>query len=200
MDPDTDLIERQRLSSLFESAAKFAHEANLRAAQVSIEMGKEKTQYFEKIALAGAGTIALVVSFVGAHAGRLQPAYLLRTALVVLFLGMFTAMFRNWMFPFYLFANFSRADMTAQRDRERCRKDLIVGSPAAIGMEDGKPIDVDAFLRRHAKNDGLFEDRIKKCRKREGLVLNAAKVVEPAALVLTVVGMGFLISLAWVNF
>jgi hypothetical protein len=66
-----------------------------RAVQVSVDISKEKTQYFEKIALASAGTIALVVSFVGSHAGRLQPPWLLRSALIVLVLAMITAMYRN---------------------------------------------------------------------------------------------------------
>ena len=66
-------MEQKRLMALSESAAQHAAEANQRAVQVSVDIGKEKTQYFEKIALACAGTIALVVSFVGSHAGRLQP-------------------------------------------------------------------------------------------------------------------------------
>ena len=57
--------EQRRLGALADSAAKHAREVNARAVQVSVDIGKEKTQYFEKIALACAGTIALVVSFVG---------------------------------------------------------------------------------------------------------------------------------------
>ena len=67
-----------RLAALFDSASKHATAANQRAVQVSVDIGKERAQYFEKIALASGGTIALVVSFVGSHAGRLQPPWYLR--------------------------------------------------------------------------------------------------------------------------
>ncbi len=69
----------KRLRALFESAANHATEANRRANQASIHIAKGKTQYFEKIALASAGTIALVVSFIGSHAGcgwRIHPFFM----------------------------------------------------------------------------------------------------------------------------
>ena len=62
-------VQQQFLLNAFESARKHAQEMNERAAQVSLDIGKEKTQFFEKIALASGGTIALVVSFIGSHAG-----------------------------------------------------------------------------------------------------------------------------------
>lgn len=46
-----------RLAALFDSASKHAAAANQRAAQVSVDIGKERVQYFEKIALASGGTI-----------------------------------------------------------------------------------------------------------------------------------------------
>jgi len=147
MTPLPDPIERQRLSSLFENAVKNAQGANQRAVQVSVDIGKEKTQYFEKIALACAGTIALVVSFVGSHAGRLRPTYLLRAALVALLLGMIAAMYRKWKFPFYRLAQAARDDQTTKQEKERCRRDLVVAVPSP-DLEDGKPIDVAAYRRQ----------------------------------------------------
>jgi hypothetical protein len=199
MNPLPDPIEQKRLSSLFESAVKRAQNANERAVQVSVDIGKEKTQYFEKIALACAGTIALVVSFVGSHTGRLQPAWLLRGALVTLLLGMIAAMYRNWKFPFYVLAHARRNDETAKRDKERCRRDYIVAVPS-LALEDGKPIDVEEFVRQFDEDEKVREERIKKCETQEDSTFNIVKQVEDAALTLTVVGMVLLIALAWKNF
>jgi hypothetical protein len=199
MNPLPDQIEQQRLKTLFESAIKYAREMNARAVQVSVDIGKEKTQYFEKIALACAGTIALVVTFVGSHAGRLQPTCLLRSALAVLFLGMIAAMFRNWVFPYYVFAQARRNDETAKQEKERCRRNYIVAFPS-FALEDGEPIDVDAFQCQFDKDEKVREQRIKKCQRQENWAFNILKPVEYAAITLTVVGMGLLIALAWNNF
>lgn len=112
-----DAVEQQRLKILFEDAIRNAHAANQRAVQASLYIAKEKTQYVEKIALANAGTIALVVSFVGSHSGTLQPPWLLRSALVSLFLAMISAMYRNWTYPFYQYAIHARQDLTAKREK-----------------------------------------------------------------------------------
>jgi hypothetical protein len=200
MNPLPDPMEQKRLSSLFDSAVKRAREVNARAVQVSVDIGKEKTQYFEKLALACAGTIALVVSFVGSHAGRLQPTYLLRSALVVLFLGMIAAMFRNWVFPYYVFAQARRSDETAKQEKEHYRRDYIVAVPSLVALEDGKPIDLDAFQRQFDEDDKVREQKIKKCQTQENRAFNILKPVEYSVLKLTAVGMGLLIALAWKNF
>src|SRR5208282_3981725 len=106
--------ERRRLNNLFQNAIKRANETEDRSTQASVDIAKEKTQYFEKIALANAATIALVVSFVGAahsgadsHSGRLQPACMLCWALVALLLAMISAMLRNWLNPSYVIADYT---------------------------------------------------------------------------------------------
>jgi hypothetical protein len=194
-----DRVEQERLKTLFEGAVKHAREANRQAVQASVDIGKEKAQYFEKIALACAGTIALVVSFVGSHVGRLQPAWLLRSALVALLLGMMAAMYRNWRFPFYLLAHFAGADQTAKRERERYRRDYIVAVPS-VALEDGNPVDVAAYLRQFAEDEQILDKRIAECQKQEDSAFKVVQRVDYAALVLTVTGMVFLIALAWRNF
>jgi hypothetical protein len=70
MDPNPVLgqvsaqIEQKALLAQLESAREHARNMNQRAVQVSMDVGKEKTQYFEKLSLGAGGTIALVVSFV----------------------------------------------------------------------------------------------------------------------------------------
>jgi hypothetical protein len=160
-------IEQQRLVSRLESAGKHATDMNQRCVQISAGIAQEKTQYFEKIALAAGGTIALVVSFVGSHAGRLQPPWLLRSALIVLVLAMIAAMYRNWEYPFYMLAVYARQDYDAKRERERCRRDYIVAFPA-VAMEDGKLINVQEFLSNFAEDDKFFLTKLRRSRSRSG--------------------------------
>jgi hypothetical protein len=190
--------EQQRLQALFDSACSHASAMNKRAVQASIDIGKEKTQYFEKIALACAGTIALVVSFVGSHAGRLQPVWLLRCSLITLVLAMMSAMYRNWKFPFYALACHAGEDMAAKQKKERARKDCIAAFPT-FALEDGKLIDTAQWLLVFAENDKLFNDRIAECQAQENSAFNMTKRAEYVALLLTIISMIMLIALAWEN-
>jgi CHASE3 domain sensor protein len=198
MAPD---IERTRIQSLFDHAQKHAAEMNRKAVEGSIEIGKEKTQYFEKIALASGGTIALVVSFVGSHAEKMHPGWLLRSALVSLLLAMITAMFRNWKYPFYMFASYLLEQLNADRETERRRADIVQAFGASsISIDDGKPVDVAQSLRELKEVDVLLEKKIAECKKHQTSAFNWVKRAELAALCLIVIGMGMLLVLAWLNF
>lgn len=175
--------EQQRLERLLDHASKHASNMNKLAVQASVDIGKEKTQYFEKIALACAGTIALVVSFVGSHAAHLQPAWPLRCALITLVAAMIAAMYRNWTFSFYAFASFARQDLAAKQNRERARRDYVVAIPA-VAMEDGKPIDVKQWLPQFEKGDKLYGERIAERERQEDSSFVVTKHAEYVALVL----------------
>jgi len=192
-------IEEQRLKARLDSASKHATDTNRRAVEVRAEIAKEKTQYFEKIALASAGTIALVVSFVGLHVGKLSPPWLLRSALIALVLAMIAAMYRNWKYPCYLMACYSKQEFIAMRDREQCRLDLLVTVPA-LSMRDGKPIDVEKARVDFGKTDKEFEGEIAKFQKQETSVFNLVRRVERVALTLVVTGMALLVAVAWKTF
>jgi hypothetical protein len=192
--------QQQLLLSLLESARKHSTETNQRATQATVDMAKEKTQYFEKIALASGGTIALVVSFVGAHAGRLQPPWLLRSALIVLVLAMVSAMYRNWRYPFYIMGSYGRQYMEARRDKGRRERDYVTAFPALAREEDGTPIDLAQFQTRFTTDEGIFRTKIEECEKQEKSAFNTVKVVEYLTLTLVVLGMALLVVLAWKNF
>ena len=191
--------ERKRLEGLFESAEKHASDMNERAVQGSLEIGKERTQYFEKLALMSSATIALVVSFVGSHAGQLRPVWLLRSVLILLVLAMVAAIYRNWRFPFYVLAGYMKQELEAKQNKERRRRDLIVGVPT-FDMEDGTPIDVPAFLVEFAETDKTYDKRVKEVKKFADSAFSVVKNVERVALVLIVLAMVLLIALAWINF
>ncbi len=200
LDPQTTLASTtEYLQACYERAKQFASEANLRAVQVSVDIGKQKTQYFEKIALAAGGTIALVVSFVGAHTGKLNPPWLLRSALVALVLAMIAAMYRNWRYPFYLFAIYGRQYAAAQLDRERSKLDLI-GRIPSIDPDTGQLNDVEAIRAQFAMDEKALNSKIDECKRQEHSAFEQTKWLERAALALMVVAMGMLIALAWRNF
>jgi hypothetical protein len=192
-------LEQQRLRALVDSASKHATDVNLRAVQVTSEISKEKTQYFEKLALASGATIALLVSFVGAHSARLQPPWLLRSALIVLVLAMIAAMYRNWKYPYYLYAVYARQDSQAKQEQERCKRDYVVAFPT-ISMEAGEPIDVPGYLENFAKNEKILSKQISESRKIEDAAFNMVKYVEWLTLFLIVAGMALIVALAWRNF
>lgn len=199
-DPETTLAPTtEYLRACYERSKQFASEANLRAVQVSVDIGKEKTQYFEKIALAAGGTIALVVSFVGAHAGRLNPPWLLRTALVTLVITMIAAMYRNWKYPFYLIAIYGRQYAAAQLEREKLKRDFLVRIPS-IDPDSGQLNDVLAIQAQFALDEKTLNDKIDECRRQEHSSFEQTKWLEHVALALIVVSMGMLIALAWRNF
>jgi hypothetical protein len=152
---------KKHLEGSWAAATKHANDMNQRAVEVYAEIAKEKTQYFEKIALGSAGTIALVVSFVGTHAGRLQPPWLLRSALITLVLAMIAAMYRNLKYPYYLTASYSKQNYIAMRDRERCRLEYLV-KVQPPSLPDGKAIDVEKAREEFGKVDEEFDEDIVK--------------------------------------
>jgi len=64
-----------------------------------LDGAKERTQFFEKLAIGAGATIAALVSFLGANNKRvLHPEWILRCALVALVVAMFGAMLRNYIY------------------------------------------------------------------------------------------------------
>ncbi len=158
--------EEQRLKIRLENATTLTQQAGERSEKAGIETAKEKTQYFEKIALANAGTIALVVSFVGAHASRLQPRWLLGSALVALFVAMILSMYRNWKYPYYLAATHDALVRNAVLEQERCHLAYIV-AVRPLNIKDGEPIDIEDCKAKFVEKEKLLSDQIEKSLKKK---------------------------------
>jgi len=192
------------LRSYLENDNKFATEANLRAVQVQHEIAKEKTQYFEKIAITAGGTIALVVSFVGArsstHSGGLNPPWLLRSALVALVLTMITAMARNWRYPYYLHALYNRQYLDARLKAAMSKRDLVTSEPTPLEAETGRPFDVPKYLTEFKEHEGTFNSQIAACKRQEDSALWQTTWLEHISLTLILASMALLVILAWKNF
>ena len=80
---DMDARPPQALLTLWEDAAKFARERNTSVVQASLDAAKEKMLFFEKITLGSGAIVTAVVSFVGSQKQHLEPAWLLRSTLVI---------------------------------------------------------------------------------------------------------------------
>jgi hypothetical protein len=192
-------IERQRLEGIFKAAVAHAKKINDLAVQASIDIGKEKTQYFEKLTYGCGGTVALMVSFVGAHAGRLHPPFLLRSALITLVLAMACGFYRNWRFPWYTFALWAYRDLIAKRDRELAKK-TIIATGRATDIDDGKPIDAKAWLADFARTETKVAENLAIAKKEEESAFDWTRRSEYTMLTLATLGMIQLVILAWLNF
>jgi hypothetical protein len=174
--------DANELHERWKKANQYAREMNQRAIDGAIDVAKEKTQYFEKIALAAGGTIALVVSFVGAHADKkLQPQWLLRSAFVTLALTMIAAMFRNWRYPFYVMNTHGRQELAARLDRERTKCALL--KVAHTYDLDCLPTDVPAYLAEFAAEEkkGRKEARAVAKRRGRGIQASAGRGIRHAS-------------------
>lgn len=191
--------ERRRLNNLFQNAIRRASETENRLTQASVKIAKEKTQYFEKIAIANAATIALVVSFVGAHAGRLQPPCLLRSALVVIVLAMVAAMCRNLVNPCYVIADYTEQKLIAELDMEQRRLDFYsTGQEKALWT--GGRVDIGKITAQVQETERIQGPKIEAASKRKTNLARLVSGIEWVALSLTLAGMVLLIALAWNNF
>ena len=189
----------QRLKQCWESASSLARQRNKEAADSGTEIAREKTQYFEKLALGSGATIAALISFLGSHASRLQPRWLLRTALITLVCTMVLSLFRNWLYPFYVLNAKLTVEFEAKREEGRCKKELLQAVPA-LSLEDGLPIDMDEWLVQHQSDEDTLVKWISECHTTERRAWTWTIRSESAALILAITSMVLLIVLAWRNF
>ena len=190
--------EQRRLEACYQKAVVRSVKIDEKTEQVSIDIGKEKTQYFEKLTFGCGATVALIVSFVGAHTGKLQPPFLLRSALVTLVLAMICGFYRNWKFPWYFFAHWARRSLVARRDKELAKKAMIA-TGRAIGADE-KPIDPQSWFQGFSKTEAILLDDIGKAEKTEDSAFKWTRRAEYTMLILAGLGMIQLVILACLNF
>jgi hypothetical protein len=183
---DVDVCKAQ-----LENAIQRASRVHAQAVEASVDVGKEKIQFFEKVGLGSGATIAVVVSFIGAHPGRLHPPWLLRSALVVLVLSMLLSFFRNWRFQFYIITTWRRQDAEAKFRTWERTGELIKVSPSSV--LDASEDDVEE------KTHSLSE-AIGKLTHYEERVFREVQYVEGFALGFAALGLSLLVPLAWFNF
>jgi hypothetical protein len=189
----------QRLYTLLQSAQVRARKKSELLSQTSIDVAKDKTQYFERVALGSGATIAAVVSFIATRSGGLRPPYLLRASLVVLIVAMIGAMYRNWRYSFYLLAHRATQDLSATYELERAKRDYLLVAPSK-SLDDGQPINATEFDEAFKKDELQWKESVTNCQRKEDRIFRELTGVESATLILVVAGLVLLVILAWINF
>jgi hypothetical protein len=193
-------MQQEMLLRELESARKHAKDMNERAVQVSMDIGKEKTQFFEKIAITNGSVVALIVGFVGSHAGRLQPPWLLRSALAAFVLSLVSATYRNWKFPFYVYASYAHQYLSAKLEAMYAKRDAIRYGAVTPVNEAGMTVSIEESVNEFAEPEKGFKEQMAKCKRIENRSFRIVQIVEYVTLGLFLLGMGMLVALAWRNF
>ena len=199
MFPQHDRITKARLETLVNQAANHADKVEEELWKTSIRIAAETSAFFEKVALGCGATVAAVVSFLGAHSGRLAPPFLLRASLVTLLVSMLAAMYRNWRYPNYVLVSYQSQQYEALLKRERCRRDLFSAVPS-ISLEDGQSVNAAAFAQYVEKLEGSFADSIANFKRKGDRINNEVTWIGNLSLLFAVAGICELIVLAWINF
>jgi len=195
-----DPTEAKRLEHLVNAATREASAAERQQHERQLELARDRTQYFEKIALGSGATIAAVVSFIGAHKDRLQPPWLFRAALVALVVAMFAAMYRNFRYPYYLMNVWQGFKLSKWEARERSKRNYFAAVPAH-SLQDGKPIDGAEWARDFdSRIEPALKAKISEFARGEKATYRETQIAEALSLVAAVVGISFLVLLAWKNF
>jgi hypothetical protein len=174
-------------------------EANQRTSKASIEVGKEKVQFFEKIALGVGATIAAIISFVASSAAGIRAPNLLKCLLVMLVIALVAAMYRNWRYPFYSMSVWIRTEAAAKQRAEHCEYEMFADCPEIQIVEDGKPISHEAWNSEYLKRKEAIEKILENAVKRESRIFLEIQIVENASLLLIVLAIVLLVALIWMN-
>jgi hypothetical protein len=189
----------QEWSKQLQRAAKLRQRANAELADTSIQLGKDRTQYFEKLAIGSGAVIAAVVSFLGTHAIQLHPRYPFRSSLVALVLTAVFAMYRNFRYPSYILAAKHRVLM--EKDRGARRIDIKSYLAGVTTVDDeGKVIDATTAKADFALCDKDLTEAVEKSKKLENWRIREWQTAERTCLAAASVAMICLVWLAIQNF
>ncbi len=117
--------DEHRLHLRWKARRKRYVDATRQQAEKQAELAKERTQYFEKIALGSGATIAAVVSFIGSQKSTLQPAWLFRSALIALVVTMVAAMYRNYKYPYYVMNVFQGFKLSKWQRQAKAKREIL---------------------------------------------------------------------------
>ena len=189
-----------RLRLLLQQSEQGVDEAAIRLNQAQVDGAKERTQYFEKLAIGSGAAIAAIVSFLGTHTNSLHPKWVLRSSLVSLVCALTAALYRNFRYPNYLLATYNRLWIEASRHQQQRKNDVVQADRSIISLQSGTPIDLQEWIKEFKKSDSGLESLIKERAVRENCLLREFKVAEFFCIVSICVAMTSLVWLALSNF
>lgn len=196
----SDPIELRRLQALHQAAIESVSRTEADISQTRVDTAKERTQYFEKLAIGSGATIAAIVSFLGVHSGKLQPAWIIRFSLVVFTAAIIAALYRNFRYPFYVLAAKQLSWIRAKLHEQECRKDYLRADPNVHSWQTGEQIDVPTWISGAEKAVAELQPEIAKKEKRTTRLFREVQISEGACLLSVALGMISLALLALLNF
>ncbi len=154
--------EFQRLQRLHEQAHKTLVAAQQQTQEQQLNIAKDESGHFEKLAGFCGASIVLVVSFLGGHREvRMQWHMLIPIAILVLAVGMIAATLRNNFYRRWAHRVYERSSLQAQRDEQEARGNCLEATPNAVSMQTGEQLDkshVDRFRQSTAELDDILKD------------------------------------------
>jgi hypothetical protein len=192
--------DAEHLHVLWKNSQKGLDEAIERLNQTQADGARERTQYFEKLAIGSGAAIAAIVSFVGTHAGKLHPAWILRCSLVALVVAMIAALYRNLRYPTYVLATYNKLWIEASRHQQQCKNDVFLADRNVRSLQSGGPIDLQDCTAGFKESDAKLETLIIERTERENRLLKEFRAAEYVCISFVCVAMVSLVWLALANF
>ena len=124
---------------------------------------------------------------------------MLRSALVTLVLSMAGVAYRNWRFPYYVFANYNRQYLEAKRESIRGEANYIRATNT-IPIAGTRPVSLAEYNGQIAEDEKIFDEKIEECKQQEESSFQTVKVLEYVTFTLLTIGISMLVGLAWLNF
>ena len=173
-----------------ERAQEQANKADAAAEQAKVDIAKERTQFFEKLAIGSGAAITALVSFLGAHSEKLRPPWILRTSLVSLVVAILAALCRSLTYQEYFpsTADILRSKLRLEEQKLKRERNLQGGGE--------QPADVNRLAGLIKETQEALPK--KECEKR--WLFRGLKTAEIVCLLAVAVAMVSLVWLALVNF
>jgi hypothetical protein len=197
---NADFVEIERLKRLLQSADQSVNDIEADNSKTQVDFAKERTQFFEKLAIGSGATIAAIVSFLGVHAGKLQPEWIMRCSLISLVVAMVAALCRNFLYPFYVLAVNNVSWINAKLYQQQRKKECFRAEPEIRSWQSGEPIDAQLWIAEAEKAEADMKPIIQKRQARHERLWRAVKISETVCIVAVSVAMISLVWLALRNF
>lgn len=195
-----DPVEVQRLSLLLDGADKQLRKVEADKDQYQIDAAKDRVDFYDKLTIGSGATIAALISFLGAHAAKLQPTWILRAALISLVLTMIASLFRNYRYPNYVLQIHKISWIRCSRYQQQCRLSFFKADPTAISIQTGQPINLSETVNEFGKSDKELEAILKESEALGEHLRKQWTYAQVLCIAFATLAMVFLVWLAIANF
>lgn len=193
-------VSKESHERQIQKAIDFQNNASQLQSDASVKIGDEKVQYFEKIALGSGATIAAIVSFMGTKSSSVHTPRLVRWALLMLFLALFTAMLRNWVFPFYTLRVWVRHKEHADGMVDDLTALMFNDYPEITPIDEKNvSIPISDYLSDYQERAIQRNVRLASHSRWENRLFRLIVVIESASLAFVITAAILLIIAAWYN-